>query len=376
VKYDLVFEGGGAKGFGFIGALQALEQSNHTTGRLIGTSAGSVIATLLATGYTPDEMRELVREKVVIDGQERSRLSTFLDPPDVLRSGDSGIKDEELARALRHFPVLESHLLRRIPLYAHLLSFLDSGGWYAGECFKSWLKEKLDHKSQSKKIKYSECTLQQFYEDTQTDLSLVASDTSEGEMLVLNHRTAPKCPLIAAVRMSMSFPFIWQEVIWQQEWGTYRNRSKTTHIIADGGLLSNFPIHLLTRPHAQSYIEKIMGPDDAATDVGLMGLLLDHNRALDTANTLELPPHANLGFLHRPMQLLNTALGAYDFDFIQDNDAFICRIPVQGYSVIDFDLTDFRLDALMSSGFNAMINHLEKTPAKPFSPMQKSLGAS
>jgi NTE family protein len=376
VKYDLVFEGGGAKGFGFIGALQALVESNHTTGRLIGTSAGSVIATLLAAGYTADEMRDLIREKVVIDGQEKSRLSTFLDPPGELSAEDSSLRDEELVSALRHFPVLESHLLRRIPLYAHLLSFLDSGGWYAGECFKSWLKEKLDHKSQDRKIKYSQCTLQQFYECTQIDLSLIASDTSEGEMLVLNHRTAPKCPLVAAVRMSMSFPFIWQEVVWQHDWGTYRGRSKTTNVIADGGLLSNFPIHLLTRPHVHTYIEKIMGPEQTATDVGLMGLLLDHNRALDTANTLERPAQPDHVFLRRPLSLLNTALGAYDYDFIQDNEDYICRIPVQGYSVIDFDLTDLRLEALISSGYNAMIKHLEKTPGKPFSPAQKSLGAS
>ena len=51
------------------------------------------------------------------------------------------------------------------------------------------------------------------------DLSLVVTDTTNREMLVLNHRTAPDVPVAMAVRMSMSIPFVWREVVWQKEWG-------------------------------------------------------------------------------------------------------------------------------------------------------------
>ena len=40
----------------------------------------------------------------------------------------------------------------------------------------------------------------------------------------LNHRTAPNCPVAWAVRMSMSIPFIWQAVVWEEAWGLYLER--------------------------------------------------------------------------------------------------------------------------------------------------------
>ncbi|MEN8692313.1 MAG: hypothetical protein AB1Z20_19780 [Desulfobacterales bacterium] len=54
---------------------------------------------------------------------------------------------------------------------------------------------------------FSGMTLKQFYDEAQIDLSVVASDTSEGRLLVLNHHTATDCPLVWAVRMSMSAYF-------------------------------------------------------------------------------------------------------------------------------------------------------------------------
>jgi len=53
--FDVVFEGGGAKGSAFVGALTALEAGHHITRRLIGTSAGAITATLrlVQSGVTP-----------------------------------------------------------------------------------------------------------------------------------------------------------------------------------------------------------------------------------------------------------------------------------------------------------------------------------
>ena len=56
MQYDLVFEGGGAKGMVFVGALQEFERLGHTAGRLLGTSAGAIIASYLAAGFTASEM--------------------------------------------------------------------------------------------------------------------------------------------------------------------------------------------------------------------------------------------------------------------------------------------------------------------------------
>ncbi len=63
MQYDLVFEGGGAKGTVFVGALQELEARGHTPARLLGTSAGSIMSTFLAAGYTAAEMNAALSEK-------------------------------------------------------------------------------------------------------------------------------------------------------------------------------------------------------------------------------------------------------------------------------------------------------------------------
>ncbi len=63
-EIDFVFEGGGAKGMVFVGALQELYGTNkYTAGRLLGTSAGAITATLMAAGYTPEEMLGSLAEK-------------------------------------------------------------------------------------------------------------------------------------------------------------------------------------------------------------------------------------------------------------------------------------------------------------------------
>ena len=56
MKYDLVFEGGGAKGMVFVGACEEFFRRGHSFDRLLGTPAGAITATLLAVGYTPEEI--------------------------------------------------------------------------------------------------------------------------------------------------------------------------------------------------------------------------------------------------------------------------------------------------------------------------------
>src|SRR5690606_28738441 len=63
MQFDLVFEGGGAKGMVFVGALQELERRGHIVGRLLCTSAGAIVATYMAAGFAVDEMFTALREK-------------------------------------------------------------------------------------------------------------------------------------------------------------------------------------------------------------------------------------------------------------------------------------------------------------------------
>lgn len=58
----MVFEGGGVKGIGLVGALSVLEERGYEPQGIAGTSAGAVLTALLAAGYTAGELREIFLE--------------------------------------------------------------------------------------------------------------------------------------------------------------------------------------------------------------------------------------------------------------------------------------------------------------------------
>ncbi len=57
-----VFEGGGVKGIGLVGALQRAEEYGVEFVAVGGTSAGSIVAALYAAGYTAAEMKTILME--------------------------------------------------------------------------------------------------------------------------------------------------------------------------------------------------------------------------------------------------------------------------------------------------------------------------
>ncbi|MCB0079383.1 MAG: patatin-like phospholipase family protein, partial [Caldilineaceae bacterium] len=63
MQFDLVFQGGGARGMVFVGAMRAYEAQGCTHGRLMGTSAGAITAALLAAGYSSAEMLAALNER-------------------------------------------------------------------------------------------------------------------------------------------------------------------------------------------------------------------------------------------------------------------------------------------------------------------------
>ena len=59
MKLSVCLSGGGVKGAAHIGALKALEEENIIIDNISGTSSGSIVATLYAAGYKPDEIKEI-----------------------------------------------------------------------------------------------------------------------------------------------------------------------------------------------------------------------------------------------------------------------------------------------------------------------------
>lgn len=60
-KVGLVLSGGGAKGLTHIGIIRALEENGIPIDYIAGTSMGSIVGSLYAMGYSPDEMEALLK---------------------------------------------------------------------------------------------------------------------------------------------------------------------------------------------------------------------------------------------------------------------------------------------------------------------------
>jgi NTE family protein len=382
MKFDMVFEGGGAKGMAFVGAMRVLEDNEHTFGRLVGTSAGAITATLIAAGYSAGMMEKALGET---DANGRPVFEKFMDHPQAedytpediensvtmkcFKSIDIPLVPERFEKKLDEFIIKEMLGLRAYPV---LFSFVERGGLYLGNAFLDWMRRKLDEV----KAGYAAMTMQEFFEATGKDLSLVASDTVSQDMLVLNHRTAPNCPVSWAVRMSMSIPFAWHEVIWQPAWDPYRTfdasgknihkeDSLAGHAIVDGGALSNFPIDKLTSDEPS--VRAVMG-DTPPNRNAVMGLLIDET--LEVEGAPPPPPEDDdneagvagdikkLRTVIRVSRLLNTMMQAHDKQLIAANNDLICRLPAKYYGTMEFDMTDDRKKALVEAAQSAMKKHL------------------
>lgn len=371
-EFDLVFEGGGAKGTAFVGAIEEFERRGHTARRFVGTSAGAITATLMAAGYKAPALLQATTETTK---EGKPRFSTFMDI--AAKFSHEDIKNSLTYTIFRSIDLpmvpgqaeewldkwLLDHLMK-IDAYREIFSFVERGGLYAGDAFIAWLREKLDARiSGLGNLNFRDFALQ-----TGSDLSVVASDTTSHDMLILNSRTAPDCPVAWGVRMSMSIPFLWQEVRWQRDWGSYRGRDITGHTIVDGGVLSNFPIYYLTSDDEE--VQAVMGSIDPNTCPNL-GLLIDEMIAVpgapaktDRTGSADagegLLDHATrLKTIQRVTKILDTLTDAHDRAAIAAHEDEVCRLPAKGYGTTEFDMATRRLEALIAAGREAMTSHLD-----------------
>jgi predicted acylesterase/phospholipase RssA len=297
----------------------------------------------------------------------KSVFAGFMGPP--ARFGDEELRTSATAHLLDSVDFtfvpdfvqkkLHETLLKALAnseTFRHVLGLVERGGWFGADRFVSWFSAKLDSGSwRGEKREFSRMTLDQFFAATGVELSLVASDTTEESILVLNHRTAPACPIVRAVRMSMSIPLLWDEVIWQTSWGQYQGRDIAGHAVVDGGLLSNFPIELFISDAPQ--VTKLMGPKK---DTPVLGLLIDEKLPITKGVFVHINiKPGELKTVQRMQRLVNTATGAHDKMVIDEYNHLVARLPAQGYGTTEFDMSDERRDALVKCGREAMALYLD-----------------
>ena len=309
---DLVFEGGGLKGIGLVGAYSVLEERGYRPQNVAGASAGAIVAALVAAGYTAAELRR------TIEGCDFESL-----------------KD----------PAWEG----RLPLFPRIVSILKDRGLYEGEAFLEWMGGLLESKGVrtfGDLVRRPEAPLRYRYK-----LQVMVSDLTEQRLLVLPkdaHRLGIEDPdelsVALAVRMSMSIPVFFEPVSFTNP------KTGREHLIVDGGMLSNFPLWLFDaeRPLWPTIGVKFVEKDPRAP----------------------LAPSGSRGgvfkFLDYARSLVETMMEAHDRFYLEESDFDrTIAIDALGVGTTEFDLPRERALKLYDSGRAAAEEFLSHEWAGP-----------
>lgn len=171
MKLDGIFEGGGVRGIGHVGAVCALEEEGYEWTRLAGTSAGAIVAAFLACGYNGKELKEIIGN-------------------------------------LDYTKFISKTWMYNIPLIGRGLSLFLQNGLYKNDYEEEWIESLLLKKGF------------RYFNDLGDDgkLKIIVSDISNGKMVVIpddlpQYGLSHKDVTIAqAVRMSGTIPFFFQPV--------------------------------------------------------------------------------------------------------------------------------------------------------------------
>jgi NTE family protein len=311
-KYaDLVFEGGGVKGIGLAGAYAALQQNGFTHKSVAGTSAGAITAALVAAGYTSEELDAII-----------------------LKLPFASFKDESFVDKLPG---------------GKLASVLTDLGIYEGEVFQQWMAGLLAAKG---KTRFGDIVNEDAEDpDGRWCLRVIASDVTHRRMLVLpndaghlGYDDPGEMDIAYAVRMSMSIPIFFEPV-------KHKNpKTGDTHIIVDGGMLSNFPVWLFD----------CKDRDPRWPTFGLMLVEPEPKKPIGHRIAAEVPEVERNSVVDFVKSLALTMMAAHDRMYLdQATYARTIPIPTLGVGTTEFEITPDRVQALYQSGHTAATEFLK-----------------
>ncbi|MCR4817751.1 MAG: patatin-like phospholipase family protein [Fretibacterium sp.] len=189
----LALSGGGTKGFAHIGVIEALEQNGIPVVGIVGTSMGSLIGALRASGYSTEDMRRIVRELDL-----PSLLSENTGPMFVFTGDDRKAKTNTVSALT----------------YKKDGNQIGPKGILTGDKLYQYFAQLMRHVSTT-----------DFYQ-LPIPYAAVATDINTGEKIVLRSGN-----LASAMRASMSIPAVFEP--WEID----------DRFLVDGGVVSNLPVY-------------------------------------------------------------------------------------------------------------------------------------
>lgn len=223
MKIGIALSGGGIRGIAHAGVLQALEKNNIPIDIIGGTSAGSMVASLYAMGYSPEEIYLLFRKNAKkIIGTNASPIiagiSSFIKKEEKTISGfRNGKSIEEIYNQLAKQKNIQTIKQIKMPLVIPTVDIMESKEYV----FTSKVPE-TEEKSQ------------------------YITDISVGK----------------AVRASSSFPAV------------FNLCNVKKHAFMDGGALDNIPVHEVKKQGADKVIAVKFDSDEITERSNIMDIVM------------------------------------------------------------------------------------------------------
>ena len=186
LKYTCLFGGGAIRGAAYVGTMRALEELGINPHNVAGSSVGSVIAGLIAVGYTADELDEVF-----------------------IKFNFEMFRDVQLSLG---------------PKFA--LS--------KGELFLEWIRDLIEEKFYGEKYKKGSHKAVTF-KDIEKDLIIITTDLSSFETKEFSRYETPDYEIASAIRISCGMPGLMRPI-------EYNNR-----ILVDGDLQKSWPMWKLSK---------------------------------------------------------------------------------------------------------------------------------
>ncbi len=290
---NLAFEGGGVKALAYAGAVRELDRRGvlQNIRRCGGTSAGSVVAMLLAAGCTSLDLTDAL-------------WST--DWPRLLDHDRGFLRD--LARIVRRY------------------------GYCHGDRLRQWLSSLLIQETGR-----DDWTFGQTLDEWPRTLHILGTNLSTGLTEIFSATTTTAMRVLDAVCISCSVPLVWPAV----------RRDLPLHgfaLYVDGGLLNNYPVKLFDHVHYANELERratdYYGPGDLVYNKATLGLRVDGSAEISLLRDRATPAFHQIkhlpGYLRR---LASTLLDAQNNRHLHNDDwQRTIYIDTGEVQALDFDL--------------------------------------
>lgn len=308
-----VFSGGGVKGIALAGALAASTDAGIEFQGFGGTSAGALVATLAAAGFTGSEIKSLMADRP---------MESFLDDEgERVRAiqATAGDWSNSFKRRGRVPKVKSVKAVRQ--LWPQIRSVIADQGLYRHDLLGGFLVDTLTARFPG----WSENgTLSDLSDLGAAPLKIVASDIASQRAVVYSNNDDEGPSVVEAVSASTCYPLLFQPL------------RSSTRVLLDGGLASNLPAFL--------YVDEFQETRHPTFAFDLRPVSYDDSEDA-------------LGF---GKSLVGTALEASDH-LLREGSRGVYHIPVSipaAISTFSFDLKRGDVDVLFNSGYASVSEYL------------------